>query len=233
MLKGITGFVGRFTTPFSKDTLRFLRALKRHNDRDWFKARREEYERFVRGPMIAVIEQLAIDLRAFAPEIVASPRISLFRPYRDTRFSEDKSPLKTQVAASFPWRGLPRGQGAGLYVEVAPGWVWMGGGFYRPDAAQLHRMREHISSSYPEIDRLVRAAPFKKAVGMLDGERLTRVPRGFAKDDPAAEYLKFRHYLAGCEYPAEFATGARFYPTLVATFKAVTPLVRFLNEPIT
>ena len=221
----------RFQTPFTTDTLRFLRSLKRHNDREWFKARRDRYERDVRGPMVALIEQLAIDFRTFAPEIVASPRLSLYRIYRDTRFSEDKSPLKTQIAASFPWRALPKGEGAGLYVEINPGWVWMGGGFYAPEAPHLLRMREHISASYPAIERVVRASAFTRAVGMLDGERLTRVPRGFAKEDPAAEYLKFRHFLAGCEYPPEFATSARFYPTLVTTYKAIMPLVRFLNEP--
>jgi uncharacterized protein (TIGR02453 family) len=221
------------TTPvFTPDTLRFLRALKRNNTREWFTARRDRYERDVRGPMIAVIEQLALDFRRFAPELVSSPRMSLYRIYRDTRFSEDKTPLKTQIAASFPWRGLPKGQGAGLYIEVNPGWVWLGGGFYAPEPPQLLQVRQHISDSYPEIDRIVRAAAFKRAVGTLQGERLTRVPRGFPKDDPSHEYLKLRHFLAGREFPPEFATSARFYPTLLATYKALMPLIRFLNEPL-
>jgi uncharacterized protein (TIGR02453 family) len=224
--------VALFSSPFTPSTLRFLRALKRNNDRDWFKARREQYERDVKGPMVALIEQLAADFRTFAPEIVASPRLSLFRIYRDTRFSEDKSPLKTHVAASFRWRGFGKGEGAGLYVEIAPAWVWMGGGVYAPDPLQLHRIREHISASFPRIEAVVRASAFKRAVGKLEGERLTRVPRGFAKEDPAAEYLKFRHFLAACEYPAEFATSAKFYPTLVTTYKAIMPLIRFLNEPL-
>ncbi len=221
----------RFKTPFTARTLSFLRALKRHNDREWFKARRERYERDVRGPMAALVEQLATDFRTFAPELVASPKRSIFRIYRDTRFSEDKSPLKTHVAAVFPTRGLAKGEGAGLYVEITPGWVWMGGGWYAPDAPHLLRMREHIASTFPAIERIERAKAFKRAVGALDGERLTRVPRGFSKDDPAAEYLKFRHFIAGCEYPPEFATSARFYPALVETFRSVMPLVRFLNEP--
>ncbi len=90
---------------FSSDTLRFLRALARNNDREWFKARRDEYERSVRGPMIGVIERLASDFGRFAPEIVASPKASLYRIYRDTRFSADKTPLKTNAAAAFPWKG--------------------------------------------------------------------------------------------------------------------------------
>ena len=217
---------------FSNATVRFLRSLARNNHRAWFAARRDVYERDVRAPMVALIEQLAIDFRRFAPEMVASPKLSLYRIYRDTRFSEDKRPLKTQVAASFRWRGAEKGRAAGLYVEVAPSWVWMGGGFYRPEPPDLVRIREHIAATFPEIRRLTRAAAFRRAVGELEGERLTRVPRGFAKDDPAAEYLKFRYFLAGREFPAEFAASPDFYPTLIATYKAVMPLVRFLNEPL-
>jgi len=217
---------------FTAKTLSFLRALKRNNKREWFASRKADYEEHVRAPMIAVVEQLAKDFRRFAPELEASPKTSIFRIYRDTRFSDDKSPYKTQVAAAFRDRRLPRGESAGLYVEVTPGWVWIGGGYYAPETPQLVRIREHISETYPEIDRITRKASFQKAVGVLEGERLTRVPRGFAKDDPAAEYLKYRGFLAGRELPADFATRSEFYPTLVATFKAVMPLVRFLTEPL-
>lgn len=217
---------------FTSNTLLFLRALKRHNNREWFAARRDRYERDVRAPMIAVIEQLARDFRRFAPEIEASPKTSLYRIYRDTRFSEDKTPLKTHIAASFRWRELSRGECAGLYLEVAPGWVWFGGGFYAPETAHLVRIRQHIAETYPAIDRIARRASFRRAVKSLDGGRLARVPHGYAKTHPAAEYLKYRNFLAGREFPPDFATRPAFYPTLVATFKAIMPLVRFLNEPL-
>lgn len=218
---------------FTAETLRFLRALKRNNDRDWFKARRERYEAHVRGPMLALIERLAEDFQRFAPEIVASPKASLYRVYRDTRFSNDKTPLKIQASASFRWRGLGKGEGAGLYLEVHPHWVWMGGGFWAPPAPQLVRIREHIAATYPEVDRITRAVRFRKVVGALEGEKLTRIPRGFPKDDPAADYLKFKQFLAGREFPAEFATSAEFYPALIETYTVLMPLIRFLNEPLT
>jgi uncharacterized protein (TIGR02453 family) len=217
---------------FTPRTLSFLRALSRNNDRDWFRGRRDEYEQHVRGPMVAVIERLAVDFGRFAPELDASPKRCISRIYRDTRFSDDKTPLKTQISASFRWRGLPRGRSAGLYVEVHPRWVWMGGGFYAPESADLLRIREHISTTHPELHRLTRRASFRRVFDSLDGERLTRVPRGFQRDDPAADYLKHRNFHAGREFPPEFVTTPRFYPTLLATFKAVTPLVRFLNEPL-
>jgi uncharacterized protein (TIGR02453 family) len=217
---------------FSKRTLAFLRALARNNDREWFKARREEYERDVRTPMIQVIERLAVDFKKFAPELVASPKASLYRIYRDTRFSADKSPLKTHAAAVFPWRGLPRHEGAGLYFEVAPKWVWIGGGMYAPPTPQLVRVREHIAESWPTIRTIVRHRTFVSRIGTLEGERLTRPPRGFAADHPASEYLKYKQFLAGREFPPELAIGETFYSELLAMFKAITPLVRFLNAGV-
>ena len=218
---------------FTPEALKFLRALKRNNDREWFRARKDKYEQHVRGPMIAVIERLAHDFPAFAPEIVASPKTSLYRIYRDTRFSGDKTPLKIQASASFRWKGLAKGEGAGLYLEVHPQWVWMGGGFWAPPSPQLVRVREHLAETFPEIQELTTSRTFKRVFGTLDGEKLTRVPRGYPKDHPAAEYLKFKQFLAGRQFPPEFATTAEFYPTLIETYKGAMPLIRFLNEPLT
>jgi uncharacterized protein (TIGR02453 family) len=217
---------------FTAKTLSFLRSLKRNNDREWFRARKAEYEHHVRGPMVAVIERLAVDFGRFAPELDASPKRCIYRIYRDTRFSDDKTPLKTHIAASFRWRGLPKHRGAGLYFEVTPGWVWMGGGFYAPETADLARIRQHISDTHPELHRLTRAPAFRRTFQALEGEQLTRLPRGFAKDDPAGAYLKYRNFLAGREFPPTLATSAAFYPTLLGTFRAVMPIVRFLNEPL-
>ena len=90
---------------FTTKTLSFLRALARNNDRAWFQARRDDYEAHVRAPMAAIVERLSSDLGAVAPDLVIDPKASLFRPWRDTRFSEDKAPLKTHVAATFPTAG--------------------------------------------------------------------------------------------------------------------------------
>src|SRR5215467_5835414 len=99
---------------FTPKTLSFLRSLKRNNDREWFRARKDQYEAHVHEPMIAVVERLAGDFKTFAPELIASPKQSLFRIYRDTRFSSDKRPLKTHAGAVFRTRQLPKPQGAGL-----------------------------------------------------------------------------------------------------------------------
>ena len=213
-------------------TLSFLRALKRNNNREWFRNRKDQYERVVRTPMVAVIEQLTKDFRRIAPEVVASPKASLYRIYRDTRFSEDKTPLKTHAAAVFPWKGLARHEGAGLYFEIAPGWVWIGGGMYAPQPPQLVKVREHIVDTWPAIKKIAAAKAFVSRVTTLHGEKLTRVPRGFPGDHPAVEFLKHRQFLASREFPPELATTPEFYPTLLATFAAIVPLVRFLNAPL-
>jgi uncharacterized protein (TIGR02453 family) len=219
-------------SPFTSKTLSFLRALKRNNDREWFRARKDQYEQHVRVPMIAVVEQLALDFRTVAPELIASPKQSLFRIYRDTRFSGDKKPLKTHAAAVFRPKDLPKPQGAGLYFEIAPGWVWIGGGMWRPEPPELVRLREHISETWPEIRDLTRAAAFRKRFDELAGDTMTRVPRGYPSDHPAAAFLKHRQFYGGAEFPAALAHSRDFYPTLLATFRALMPLVRFLNEPL-
>ena len=182
--------------------------------------------------MIRVIERLAVDFKAFAPELIAAPKISLYRIYRDTRFSADKTPLKTNVAASFPWRGLQRHEGAGLYFEIAPKWVWIGGGMYAPQQPQLVKVREHIVETWPEVRTLTRARTFVSRFEALGGEQLTRVPRGHPADHPAADFLRRKQFLAGRELQAEAATREDFYPELVGTFTALVPLIRFLNEPL-
>jgi uncharacterized protein (TIGR02453 family) len=217
---------------FPPDTVRFLRALKRNNRREWFQPRKAQYEANVRAPMIGIIEQLAVDFRVFAPELVASPKVSLYRVYRDTRFSDDKTPYKTHVAASFPWRGLPKHEGAGVYFHVAPDEVWIGGGMYAPQPPQLHAVREHIAGNVKRLRRIIEAPAFKKMFGALEGEKLQRVPRGFPKDHDAAELLKHRQFLAAVELPASMASNPVFYRRLLAVFRQIVPLVRFLNEPL-
>ena len=216
---------------FTAGTLKFLRALKRNNRREWFNSHRDDYEAHVRAPMTAVVERLAHDFRAFAPELVASPKLSIYRIYRDTRFSENKAPYKTHAAAVFPTRGLAKHEGAGLYFHVSHEDVWIGGGMYAPQPPQLHAVREHIAANIKQLRAIVESPAFRRRV-TLEGEKLTRVPRGFPKDHEAAEYLKFRHFIAGAKFPAALAASPKFYSTVLAVFREVLPLSRFLNAAL-
>jgi uncharacterized protein (TIGR02453 family) len=224
--------VGQRISSLPRRSLAFLRALKRNNRREWFQPRKEQFDADVREPMLAIVERLADDLRSIAPEIVVDPKTAMYRIYRDTRFSENKTPYKTHVAAVFPWRGLAKHEGAGLYFHVSPDEVWMGGGMYSPQTAQLQAVREHIAGNVGRLRTIVESPGFRRHVGELEGERLQRVPHGFPKDHAAAQYLKYRQFLAGRELLPAFACNPKFYSTLVTVFRQVAPLARFLNEPL-
>ena len=217
---------------FTPRTLAFLRSLKRHNDREWFNAHRDDYEREVKGRLLALVERLAFDLPSFAPELAASPRASLFRINRDTRFSEDKSPYKTQVGCLLPHRDLPRHAGACLYLEIGPTGTMVFGGLYRPEPVELQAVREHLAANYRRFRAINESPGFARAAGPVKGEALQRVPRGFAKDHPAAEILKFKQYLFGRSFPAAFATSPGYYRQVLALMRRMMPMVRFLNEPL-
>ncbi len=219
---------------FTPRTLTFLRGLKRNNTREWFQAHRDAYERDVRAPLTALVERMAEDLPSFAPDLVAAPRLSIFRIHRDIRFSDDKSPYKTNIAAQFPSRRLPRNEGAGLYVQIAPNESFAGGGIYMPERDQLFAIREHIAENYLRFRALVESPRVQRRFGGLADEgRLTRAPKGFPVDHPAIEYLKHKHYFTMQKFPPVDITSPRFYPMLLAMFKDTAPLVAFLNEALT
>lgn len=217
---------------FTAKTIPFLRSLGRHNDREWFRERRDVYDAHVRGPMVAVIERLAEDFHHLAPELVATSKISLFRIYRDTRFSKDKSPLKTHVAAIFPHRELGRLEGAALYLEVAPTHVMFAGGLHAPSSPELQRTREDLAHRYRRLRTIIGSVGFRRTLGSLDGKVLQRVPHGYPRTHPAADLLRRREFLASKQYSANFAADPRFYRELLRVFRQIVPLVRFLNQPL-
>src|SRR3989475_2914435 len=150
--------------PFSAATLTFLRSLKRHNNRPWFEAHRAEYEAAVKEPMHALIEEMDVRLARLAPEIVGDAKRSMFRIYRDIRFSADKSPYKTHASCWFYHRDGSRavGRGAGgeaagggFYFQIAPGDSFVGGGMWMPSRDALLRLREAIAGKASQFTKVV------------------------------------------------------------------------------
>jgi uncharacterized protein (TIGR02453 family) len=217
---------------FPKEGLQFLRLLKRNNNREWFQQHKGIYESHIKTPIYNLIDALGHDFQKFAPEFVASPKMSAYRIHRDTRFAKDKSPYKTHVAAVFPHGGLGKHEGAALYLHISPSELFVGGGLYMPFPEDLQALRNYIAENPKSLERVVRAPAFRRMFGSLHGERLTRVPRGFPADHPAAEYLKYKQFLVSRDLDADIVTSPRFYNTVVETFRAMLPFVRFLNEPI-
>lgn len=226
--------------PFSTATLRFLRGLARNNRKPWFDARRDEFDAVVKAPMRELIEAMDVRLATFAPEIVGDPRRSMFRIYRDVRFSADKSPYKTHAAAWFFHRDGSGtvGQeaaagGAGFYFQIAPGNCFLGGGIWMPPRPVLGRMRERIAGNVSRFERMVTDARVKQRFGGLSEEAmLTRVPRGFAKDHPASRWLRFQSFTLGRELTDAQAISARLPALLEADFRLILPLVRWINKTL-
>jgi uncharacterized protein (TIGR02453 family) len=217
---------------FPKEGLQFLRLLKRNNNREWFQRHKGIYESHVKAPIHNLIEALGRDFQNFAPELVASPKVSAYRIHRDTRFAKDKSPYKTHIAAVFPHAGLGKHEGAALYLHIDPSELFVGGGLYMPLPEDLQVLRNHIAENPDGLHRIVQAPAFRRMFGSIHGEQLTRVPRGFPADHPAADYLKYKQFLASRSLDPKIVTSPGFYKVVVETFRGMLPFIRFLNEPI-
>ncbi len=212
--------------------MRFLRQLRRNNNREWFLKHKATYEEKVKKPMLEAVQALGGVLSVVAPEMETDPRRSIFRIYRDTRFSADKSPYKTQVAAVFWPRGMTKHACASLYFHIAPEEVLIGGGIYMPAAGELRLLRHHIAGNWEGLHRITTNRSFKRYFGELQGEQLARVPRGYPADHPAAELLRYKQYLAYVLDPPELAESSKLLPRISTLFGALVPLVRFLNAPL-
>lgn len=218
---------------FPKQGLTFLRSLKRNNTRAWFEKHKDDYEQHVKLPMQSLISDLQTPFRSFAPEFDVNPKRSIFRIYRDVRFSKDKRPYKTNVAAHFVLRGKPKGvSGSGYYLHIEPGEVYAGAGIYMPAGDQLKKIRSAIAERSDEFLEIITDRAFVKIFGGLEGETLVRVPAGYSPDHPMAQYLKHKHFFVGCSWPEGKCFTARFVDDVAKTFERATPLVRFLNQAI-
>lgn len=217
---------------FPPETLGFLRQLKRNNNREWFLAHKDLYEEKVKAPMIDLVLALGGAIQHFAPELVVDPKRAIYRIHRDVRFSADKSPYKTHVAAIFVPRGIPKNSGACLYFHVDPAEVVIAGGVYMPDSATLRTLRRHIAEHWEDLRAITNQKAFKKLLGKLEGERLVRPPLGFPSDHPAIDLLRQKQFYVAQTEPAELAEGPKLFPRLLGLFSAMIPLVRFLNAPL-
>jgi uncharacterized protein (TIGR02453 family) len=217
---------------FSPEALKFLRGLARNNDREWFEARRDVFEREVKERMLAVIAEINDGLAEFAPEHVRDPRKAMFRIYRDTRFSEDKRPYKSHLGAWWVRSGLEKTSGAGFYFHISAKETTIAAGCYMPTPDQLLAIRRHIDANYDEIRAILAGRKLRSLMEEWDGEPMKRVPKGFCAESPAAELLKCRRWGLSATLPPELATDPKLVKEVTRRFAAATPLIRFLNAPV-
>jgi uncharacterized protein (TIGR02453 family) len=230
---GDTTLMGMHFTP---EAIRFLRGLIRNNDREWFEARRETYERAVRSPMLGLIEQINADMAEFAPEHVRPAHKIMMRIYRDTRFSKDKRPYKRHVSAWWVRRGLNKTSGAGFYLQVNPQEVEIAAGVFMPEREQLLAIRQWMAAHHvtyrKTLDRVLKPRATQIAFAEVEAEALKRMPRGFAADHPAGELLRARNWGVHLSLPVEAALEPSLHAQVVGRFRHAAPLVEQLNNAI-
>ena len=221
---------------FPAEALKFFRDLQKNNDREWFQPRKELFETKVKAPMLALVEAINAEFAKFAPEYITDPKKAVYRIYRDIRFSADKTPYKTHIAASFSRHsGAKEGSGghgssAGYFFSVGPKEVGIAGGVYEPSPEQLFAVRNWLAENHAEFRKLCR--PAEKRMGEMHGESLTRMPKGFPTEHAAADLMKRKRWIYWSALDAKLATSPKILPELVKHFKAMLPMMEALNVPL-
>lgn len=218
---------------FPRQGIQFFKKLKRNNNRSWFEKHKDDYEDFAKAPMQSFIFALQPYFATFAPEFELSPKRSIFRIYRDVRFSKDKTPYKTHIAAHFVLRGKEKGfLGSDYYFHIEPGDVFIGGGIYMPDSDQLKKIRRAIAQRPEEFLSIIQNREFKRKFGLLKGDKLQRIPKGFDENHPMAEWLKLKQFFVGVDLPESSCYKASLVDTIAGVCKIAAPLVQFLNRAV-
>ncbi len=217
---------------FNEAALKFLRGLKRHNEREWFDARKPVYEAEIKAPMLAIIEEVNAGLAKFAPEFVRPPNKIMMRIYRDIRFSKNKQPYKTNVAAWWARQGLEKTSGGGFYFEFNETEVRIAAGVYMPEREQLLSIRRMLLERHLELRDRMGKKQLKGKLTPFDGLKMTRGPKGFSPDHPAMDLILQRQWGVSAGLPVEAALAPGLIREILGRFKLAAPMVHLLNEPL-
>ncbi|MBT9331890.1 DUF2461 domain-containing protein [Acidipila sp. 4G-K13] len=218
---------------FREDALKFLRGLKRNNNREWFEARRAVYERELKLPMLALIERIMQGMEEYAPEHIRPAAKCMLRIYRDTRFSADKSPYKHHVAAWWTRSGLEKTSGGGYYLHIGHDELVIAAGVYMPQKEQLLAIRRHLLENHLEWKRLIEDKKLRRFMDLHDPMALTRPPKGFPADHPAISWICWRQWGVIAHLPAAEALKPALAANVTKYLRLTAPIVNFLNEPLT
>jgi uncharacterized protein (TIGR02453 family) len=215
---------------FTPATFRFLRALDRNNNREWFQAHKADYEKDVRDPFLQLITDLQAPLAKISKHYRADPRKnggSLFRVYRDTRFSGDKDPYKPWAGARFFHERRHEIPAPSFYLHVKPGDCFVGGGMWHPEPNALKQIRAFIADNPASWKRATQGKAFREHFEFW-GESLTRPPRGFDPEHELIEDLKRKDFAAGEGFEEKLACSAELLPYVVESFKRISPMIDYL-----
>ncbi len=219
---------------FTKKTFAFLAALEQNNEREWFTAHQQEYEDFVREPALDFISDMSDEMPTISRHFLAQPKRvggSLMRIYRDTRFSKDKTPYKTNIGIQFRHEIGKDIHAPGYYLHIAPGECFVGIGLWHPDADALFKIRVAIAQKSDAWLTARDDEAFRKHF-TLEGDALANAPRGFAKDHPLAEDLKRKDFICLAPLSEATVTSKNLRPQVVERFRQAAPYMRFLCKAL-
>ena len=214
---------------------RFFRELSKNNDRDWFEANKQRYEDDVRGPLLAFIDDFTEPLYRISPHFRADARKvggSLFRIFRDVRFSKDKTPYKTHAGVHFRHENAKDAHAPGFYLHLEPGQVFVGAGIWHPETAVARQIRAAILEHPDKWKKAVKSAAFTKHGFTLDGESLKRPPAGGDADHPLIEDLKRKDFIAVADLTEKEACEPRFPKVFANRCKSTSAFVEFLSRAV-
>lgn len=217
---------------FPTEGIAFLRELKKHNDREWFTPKLDEYKRLVREPMVELVHGLHVEMLRFAPAYVGEPAKCVYRVYRDTRFSKNKTPYKTSTEALFWHNRLDKNSGGGFFLSISPEHVAVGGGLYKAEPAALLAVRRQIAADTPAFRATFESKTVRRLMGELQGEQTKRVPKGFLAEHPAADLLRHKSFVLYTKLDPAIATTPKLVREVATRFEAITPFVEFLDKPL-
>jgi uncharacterized protein (TIGR02453 family) len=217
---------------FRPAALTFLRNLAKHNDRDWFTPRKAIFEAELKEPMLAIVRKITEEMTDFAPSHVRPAEKSLFRIYRDTRFSNDKRPYKTHIAAWWTHTGLDKTSGAGYYFHVSAKEVVIAAGAYMPEKEQLAAIRHWLLDNHAAFRKILHRPAVRKTFSEFEGDALTRPPKGFPPDHPAIDLIRYKQWGMSTTLPAKAALEKDLAQTVIRHFRLLAPMVDALNTPI-
>ena len=219
---------------FTPALFTFLRELRENNNREWFQANKERYEADVRDPLLRFIADFALPLHELSVHFVADPRPvggSLFRIYRDVRFSKDKSPYKTQAAAHFRHERGKDVHAPGFYLHLEPDDVFAGAGIWHPDTKSLTKIRDAIVANPAGWQRLTSDGEFRRR-WQLGGDSLKRAPKGFDPNHPLIEDLRRKDFVTATSFTEEDACAPDFMGQLAQAYRTTAPVVEFLTNSL-
>lgn len=216
---------------FSPDALSFLRALKRNNRREWFQPRKEKYDALIRTPMLELVTALNEEFARFAPNYVTPPQKAVYRIYRDTRFSKDKTPYKTHISGIFPRHTAVKREGSVFYFHWTEKEILLFGGVWGPERDELLAYRTLLSEHHQEFQQILADKKLKRMLGGLQGAQLTRVPKGFCADHPAEHLLRHHQWYLEATLDIKLLTTRKLVPEMAKRFELMAPFVEFLNRP--